>query len=406
MLLKTVYNILMKGVAALLPLAGRLGGKVRLLAEGQKSLPETVQALAGWRSAQKKVIWFHCASLGEFEQGRPVLEAFREKNPDFGILLTFFSPSGYEVRKNYSLADFICYLPLDTPQGARSFVQAARPDIAVWVKYEFWPNMIREIKQSGARLIGISIIFRQNQAFFRPWGGFFRKILHRFDFLFVQNEASARLLEGIGYKKWEVAGDTRFDRVLATANDAAEVPGIQDFLGQDKPRVLVAGSVWPEDMDVLRPFIAAHPEMKFIVAPHDIKPEQIEGWLGETGGWRYSEIADFPGGNVLYIDSIGLLSRLYRYATYALVGGGYRTGLHNILEPAVFGVPIFFGPRKYQKFQEAVDLLELGVAHSVEADLEPVLSDLDLDAVREKAKAYVARNTGATVKILRYLAGE
>lgn len=458
MISNTIYNIGMSAASVFLPTGKIFGRKAGLLAAGHQRFKTTVMELALWRSKQEKAIWFHCASLGEFEQGRPVLEAFREKNPEYGILLTFFSPSGYEVRKNYPLADFICYLPLDTARGARKFVQAARPDIAVFVKYEFWPNMIREIKRSGARLIGISVILRKGQAFFRPWGGFFRKTLQHFDFLFVQNPVSAELLESIDYTRYQVAGDTRFDRVIATAKDSSEVPGIIRFLGHenavgeqnftssmpDTPpasmdngpgtrnpelspgvlqsgsgippspelstlypesgtKVLVAGSVWPEDMDVLKPFITAHPEMKFIIAPHDIKPEQISSWVAETGGLRYSEIERYSRENVLFIDSIGLLARLYKYADYAFVGGGFRTGLHNILEPAVFGVPVFFGDQKYRKFQEARDLLELGVAFTVRDNLQEVFDGLDVAEIRRRAEEYVNRNAGATAKILDFL---
>ena len=404
----------MRLASALLPVGKLVGKKARLFVEGQEKLRP--DELAAWRKSQQKIIWFHCASLGEFEQGRPVLEAFREKHPDYGVLLTFFSPSGYEVRKNYSGADFIGYLPVDTARKARAFVTAARPDIVVFVKYEFWPNIIREIKRSGAQLIGISVILRKDQAFFQPWGGFFRRVVQQFDYLFVQNRASADLLDTLGYTRHEVAGDTRFDRVIATAKDGAEVPGIAAFIGGglssslevtdgalDATKVLVAGSVWPEDMEVLKPFMAAHPEMKFIVAPHNIKPDQINGWVKETGGLRYSEIGKYTGENILFIDSIGLLARLYRYADCAFVGGGYRTGLHNILEPAVFGIPVFFGDRKYQKFQEALDLLAEGVAFAVRGNLEEAMEGLDRESIRRKALAYVDRNTGATEKILHYL---
>ncbi len=433
MIFNTLYNIGMALVSTLLPIGKLLGKKARLLIEGQEKL--NPDELAAWRKSKEKVIWFHCASLGEFEQGRPVLEAFREKHPEYGVLLTFFSPSGYEVRKNYPQADFICYLPLDTAGRAGKFVEAAAPDIVVFVKYEFWPNIIREIKRSGARLIGISVILRKGQAFFRPWGGFFRKTLQHFDYLFVQNRYSAELLDSIGYTRYQVAGDTRFDRVMATAKDTSEVPGVRAFLGggevtggddsralrqaqgdsgeargaesgihpEPGTKVLVAGSVWPEDMEVLKPFMAAHPEMKFILAPHDIKPGQISGWIRETGGVRYSEIGKYRNENILYIDSIGLLARLYRYAGYAFVGGGFRTGLHNILEPVVFGMPVFFGDQKYRKFQEALDLLELGVAFTVHNSLEEVFGALDVAEIRRKAEIYVNQNAGATGRILAYL---
>lgn len=431
MIFNILYNMGMALVSTLLPIGKLLGKKARLLIEGQEKL--NPDELAAWRKSKEKVIWFHCASLGEFEQGRPVLEAFREKHPEYGVLLTFFSPSGYEVRKNYPQADFICYLPLDTAGRAGKFVKAAAPDIVVFVKYEFWPNIIREIKRSGARLIGISVILRPGQAFFKSWGGFFREILQHFDYLFVQNQNSAELLDSIGYTRYQVAGDTRFDRVMATAKDTSEVPGIRSFTGAEnvsylrqadnggilsresgslRPalstrrsgiKVLVAGSVWPEDMEVLKPFMAAHPEMKFIVAPHDIKSGQISGWLKETGGLRYSEIEKYTTENVLYIDSIGLLARLYRYADYAFVGGGFRTGLHNILEPAVFGVPVFFGDQKYRKFQEAADLLELGVAFTVHRSLQEVFDRVDVAEIRRKAEVYVDQNAGATGKILDFL---
>lgn len=404
MIFSSIYNLGMSVTSVLLPVAKLFGGKAGLLAAGHQRFRITIAELSQWRNTQERVIWFHCASLGEFEQGRPVLEEFRKRNPAYGVLLTFFSPSGYEIRKNYALADFVCYLPWDTPGRAKAFVEAARPDKVVFVKYEFWPNIIGEIKRVGAVLIGISVIFREDQAFFKPWGRFFRKVLARFDFLFVQNALSGDLLKSIGYENFRVAGDTRFDRVIATANDPSEVPGIRDFLNSAAgTKVLVAGSVWPEDIDVLKPFIAAHPEMKFIIAPHDIKPEQISRWVTETSGLRYSEIERHGNENVLFIDSIGLLARLYKYAGYAFVGGGFRTGLHNILEPAVFGIPVFFGDQKYKKFQEAKDLLELGVAFTVHHNLEEVFKGLDTEEIRRKAEAYVSRNAGATDKILDFL---
>lgn len=435
----------------LLPLARLAGGKTALFVEAQSIVEKDIEYIKEWRSSFKNqsLIWFHAASLGEFEQGRPVLEEFKNRNPSFKVLVTFFSPSGYEVRKNYPHADYITYLPLDTANQAKAFVEAAKPQIVVFIKYEFWPNFIKEIKKSGARLVGISVILRKEQSFFKPWGGFFRETLKSFDFLFVQNEDSGNLLKSIRYTSYEVAGDTRFDRVIATAKDNAEVQGIEKFIGdqpsgfsgqqlgisdQDSPltshpspfishpsilnpqssalnphhsslipKVMVVGSAWPEDMEVLKPFMKKHPEMKFIIAPHEIKSEQINDWARETGAIRYSEFQHFNKQNVLIIDSIGLLSKLYKYADYAFVGGGFKTGLHNILEPAVFGVPIFFGNKKYKKFQEANDLLSLGVAFAINENLDEVFEDLDLEEIKAKASEYVNRNSGATVKILKYL---
>jgi 3-deoxy-D-manno-octulosonic-acid transferase len=406
----------------LLPLGKLAGGKTELFVNGQSDVKKKQKELENWRNgfSSQKLIWFHCASLGEFEQGRPVLEEFKNRNPSYKVLLTFFSPSGYEVRKNYPHADYITYLPLDTASQAKAFVEAAKPQITVFIKYEFWPNFIHEIKKTGAKLVGISVILRKEQSFFKPWGGFFRKALKSFDFLFVQNQESGDLLSSIGYESFEVAGDTRFDRVIATAKDNAEVPGIEKFISYHSspiahdlsimahpsslmPKVMIVGSAWPEDMEVLKPFMKKHSEMKFIIAPHEIKSEQINDWVQETGAICYSQFDTFKGENVLIIDSIGLLSKLYKYADYAFVGGGFKTGLHNILEPAVFGVPIFFGNKKYKKFQEANDLLSLGVAFALKDNLDEVFEDLDQEEIKAKASEYVNRNSGATVKILAYL---
>lgn len=398
--MKLIYNLVIYLINLLVPIAYWFGGKTRLFVQGQQSID--YDALAKWRTKFSKVIWFHCASLGEFEQGRPVLELFRKRHPDYGILLSFFSPSGYEVRKNYDGADYITYLPLDQPSKVRNFVKAAQPDLVVFVKYEFWPNIINEIKKSGAKLIGISVIFRPGQAFFKPWGGFFRKILKQFDFLFVQNEQTARLLDKINYTSYDVVGDTRFDRVIATAEQEISIPKVEKFLNK-KSKVMVVGSAWPEDMEVLKPFIITHPEMKFIIAPHEINEDQINQWKTELQAVLYSEFEAYTHENVLIINSIGLLSRLYKYADYTFVGGGYKTGLHNILEPAVFGTPIFFGDKKYEKFQEAIDLIDLKVAFPIRDNLDDWIKTVDLEEIKALAANYVKKNQGATDKIIDHL---
>ena len=409
--LRLIYNGFFSIIRLLLPVGKLFGGKTAAFVAGQESINYSL--LKAWRNTQSKIIWFHCASLGEFEQGRPVLEGFREQHPDYGILLTFFSPSGYEVRKNYNKADFIGYLPLDTASNARKFIQAVQPNIVIFVKYEFWPNFIREINKAKAHLTGISVIFRPGQAFFKSWGAFFRKTLSYFDFFFVQNEDSARLLNSITFKNFEIVGDTRFDRVINTATQKIHIPGIEVFIAA-KPdpeaekkswegKVMVVGSAWKEDIEVLKPFIKNHQEMKFIIAPHEIHPEEINQWEEELDAVVFSKFENTTEKKVLIIDSIGLLSRLYKYADYAFVGGGFRTGLHNILEPAVFGIPIFFGERKFKKFQEALDLIEIGVAFPVKKNLDEVFAEIDTDWVREKAAAYVEKNSGATQKILAYL---
>lgn len=396
---RILYSTAMQLALGLFPLAKGLKGKAGLLVRAQLSFDDTLAQLRLWREGQGKVIWFHCASLGEFEQGRPVLEGFKQLYPEYSVLLTFFSPSGYEVRKNYALADFICYLPWDTPARAHAFVAAARAEKVVIVKYEFWPNLIAAIRETKAQLIGISVILRPSQAFFKPWGGYMREALTSFDHLFVQNSETASLLDSIAYTSYTLAGDTRFDRVINTAAAAEDVPGMADFVGQSP--VMVAGSVWQEDMEVLKPFILQHPEMKFIIAPHDIKPEQIEGWRKDTGGMLFSE--GKGNAQVLYINNVGLLSKLYKYAHFAFVGGAYRTGLHNILEPVVFGVPVFFGNKKYKKFREALDLLNLGVARAVGQDLEADFAAVDPEKVKILAAEYVSSNAGATEKILEFI---
>ncbi len=399
--MKTLYSTAMRVALSLFPLAKGWKGKAGLLVNAQLNFEETLSKLSAWRDSCEHVIWFHCASLGEFEQGRPVLEEYKKLHSDYKVLLTFFSPSGYEVRKNYAGADFICYVPWDVPGRARAFVKAARAEKVVIVKYEFWPNLIHEIKASGAELIGISVILRENQAFFKSWGEYLRDVLFAFDHLFVQNQKTVDLLEKIGYRDYTLAGDTRFDRVIATAKVGEEIQGLSTFL--ENKKVLVAGSVWPEDMDVLIPFMRNHPEMKFIVAPHDIKSDQIQKWRSMTGGILYSQFDPQSKEQILYIDNVGMLSKLYKYGHYAWVGGAYRTGLHNILEPVVFGVPVFFGNKKYKKFQEALDLLELGVAHAISENLEEVFQQIDPLVIKTKAQTYVQANAGATEKILKFL---
>lgn len=376
-----------------------MGGKLKSFAQGREGLD--FNDLAAWRDKGDKLIWFHCASLGEFEQGRPVLEEFKVRHPEYLILLTFFSPSGYDIRKNYAHADKVVYLPIDRASNARRFVQAVRPNKVVFVKYEFWPNVIREIKNFGAHLIGISVILRESQAFFKSYGGFFRETLNNFDFLFVQNPVSGSLLDSIHYTQYQIVGDTRFDRVLATAEGNTEVKGIADFV-QGYP-TMVIGSAWQEDLEVLKPFILKNKEMRFIIAPHEIKPHQINTWKNELGAELYSEIGEEIGTHVLLVDSIGLLSKLYAYADYAWVGGAYKSGLHNILEAGVFGVPVFFGDKKYHKFQEAVDLIQVGVAFPIKETLDGVLEGIDKELVKNHAHQYVQQNIGATGKILAYL---
>jgi 3-deoxy-D-manno-octulosonic-acid transferase len=405
------YNLFIFLVDKLIYFVQFFGPKAKFFVEGQKEIPAVLANIKTWKvqNPGKQIIWFHCASLGEFEQGRPVLEAFKSQNPEVGILLTFFSPSGYEIRKNYPLADFICCLPIDTKSKAKHFVKMVNPKIAIFVKYEFWPNIIKALQSNGTKLIGISVILRESQAFFKPWGGYFREVLFSFEHLFVQNKTTAGLLESIDYKNYTVAGDTRFDRVLDNLAKIQPIAGIADFVKKDP--VFVVGSAWPEDIKVLIPFALIHPQIKFIIAPHELHETQINTWAEELNAIKYSDFKDkrLPEAQVLIIDSIGLLSSLYQYAHYAFVGGSFGKGLHNILEAAVFGVPIFFGDKRYHKFEEAKGLINSKVAFPIK-DVEAfkeIFEGLDserLKSIKLASENFVKSQSGATDAIIKFLA--
>lgn len=358
------------------------------------------------------VIWFHCASLGEFEQGRPLMEAFRQQHPAYKVLLTFFSPSGYEVRKNYAGADYIFYLPLDTPANARQFIDLAQPVMAVFVKYEFWHYYTQYLKQRQIPMVSISAIFRPNQIYFKKNGTFYRRILERFTHIFTQNQESAELLQRLHLGQVTVAGDTRFDRVLQTAANAAPIPLAQAFKAEAP--VMVVGSSWPEDLKVLLPFMQEQlPHLKFIIAPHEIRPTELAeleaAFPGQAIRYSVAQPHTVAQYRILLIDNVGMLSALYRYADYAYVGGAFGKGLHNTLEPAVFGPPVFFGP-KYEKFQEAKDLLQLQVAYSLKntQELTNIFSRLfqssaEREKIRQAAHDYTQKQAGATARILTAL---
>jgi 3-deoxy-D-manno-octulosonic-acid transferase len=348
--------------------------------------------------------------LGEFEQGRPIIERLRKEFPGVKLLLTFFSPSGYEVRKNYPGADYVFYLPFDTPNNARKWVEVTKPSLVIFVKYEFWFNYSEELRKAGIPLISASAIFRDDQVFFKGYGGMFRKILKNFDHLFVQNDASLKLLRGIGINNVTVAGDTRFDRVYEITSSKEKIPIADSFKADDK--VMVAGSCWHEDMEVLVPFINETP-IKFIIAPHEITETfllEIERAIdGRTV--RLSKASSETGledARVLLIDNVGMLSKLYRYGEFAYVGGAFGKGLHNILEAACYGIPVFFGNRNYQKFTEAIELIMHGGAFEVNdfSDLrskyEIVNTPENFMLACEVTRNYVLAHLGATDKIIQY----
>lgn len=381
--------------------------KARQMVEGWKHWPEQVAKL----SHERPTVWFHAASLGEFEQARPVLEAYRQRHPDHQVLVTFFSPSGYEVRKNYPLADAICYLPMDTPHNVRRFLKAVQPDKVFFVKYEFWYNYQNVLRNRGAETYIFSAIFRPEQYFFQWYGGWFlRQIGFAFQHLFVQNEESLQLLRSHGIDHCSLAGDTRYDRVNQIVQAAERDAVVEKFLDGYDGKVLVAGSTWPPDEQLiarLRESKQWFPE-RIIIAPHEIHEEHlrsIEALFPDSV--RYSRLSgsNSTAGRVLIIDNIGLLSKLYRYATVAYIGGGFDVGIHNILEAVAYGKPVVFGPN-YHKFQEAHDLIDLGGCMIVDEHpdvsfLRKLFTDDDIyHAASDACLQLMRRNLGSTDIIL------
>ena len=400
-----LYNTGIFIFQALVRVAASFNPKARQWVTGRQGWADTVRYLL--TGNKQPIAWFHAASLGEFEQGRPVMEAFRAQYPTHKILLTFFSPSGYEVRKNYDGADYVLYLPADTPDNARQFVQLVRPEMVFFIKYEFWYNYLRELKAAQVPVISFSAIFRPNQLFFRPYGGFYRNMLGYFDHILVQNQASVDLLKSVGITSVTLAGDTRFDRVAQVAAVKKDIPVVQQFKAGNP--LLVIGSAWPEDMEVLIPFLNTFNQpLKAIIAPHEIHDAEIDNWRGRLNrsSVRFSEAngQEVSGASFLFIDNIGMLSSLYQYGEFAYVGGAFKQGLHNILEAATFGMPLFFGP-EYSKFQEAVDLVEEGAAFPVSSTTELSIrfgkQYDDSEKATRVSREYVQRNIGATEKVMQ-----
>lgn len=391
--------------------------KTRKWVEGQRG----TLSFRGNEESNALVFWVHAASLGEFEQGRPVIEALRRSYPHARIVLSFFSPSGYEIRKDYDQVDKVCYLPADTPRNVKRFLDAIQPDVALFIKYEFWYNYLHELKKRQVPTLLFSAIFRPNQLFFKPYGSFYRTMLFCFNEILVQNEASKQLLNSVGYSSVTVAGDTRLDRVVQIAKQAKSYPEIEAFKG-DVP-LLVIGSAWPDDMEVVIPFLNQwDAPLKVIIAPHEINSEQIEQWqkaltkrterfTAYRSQFEHSSFDNLHSNlDILFLDTIGMLASLFRYADFAYIGGAFKDGLHNTMEPAVFGMPIFFGQPYYQKFQEALDLLQLGGAMTIAtteaftAAFTEVYQDITIR--RQKATIcydYVQKNAGATAKVIELL---
>ena len=402
-----LYGLLLRLLAPFLP-------KAAAWVAGRRGLLAHIRHTIGADAAPR--VWFHCASLGEFEQGRPLLEAYRLAHPGTKLVLTFFSPSGYEVRKGWPGADYIFYLPLDTRRSARAFLDVVQPRLVVFVKYEFWYHFLNESFQRGIPAIVVSAIFRADQVFFRPWGGFFRRILTRFAHIFTQNEASAILLQNSGLTQVSVAGDTRFDTVVATAAAPPRPLPIVDAFVADGAPVLVVGSSWPEDLPALTPLLRRYQhQLRILVAPHEISETNlrlVEATLpGQVQRYSQADAATVAQARILLFDNVGLLSQLYRFGHYAYIGGAFGKGLHNTLEAAAFGLPLFFGPT-YAKFQEAVELVELKCAFPVHnaPELEAAFTYLwhHEDArlrLQDAMLDYVHGQAGATRTIMATLPG-
>ena len=389
--------------------------KAKLWIKGRKGIFKKLRNTVS-EFSNEKIVWMHAASLGEFEQGRPVLQKLKETNSNIKIIVTFFSPSGFEIVKNNKEFTNVFYLPMDSRLHAEKWMNILKPDLVLWVKYEYWHYYLQEIQKRKIPLLMVSGIYRESQTFFKWYGGFYRNMLKPFTHFFVQNENSKEWLEKlVPAEKITISGDTRCDRVINIVNNFSEIPGIADFCGDKK--VIVAGSTWEEDEAEWTHYVREHPEIKFIIAPHEIDEENLgdvqkqfagsvfySEWMSNRLTFNHTEI------NCLIIDNIGMLSRLYYYATVTYVGGGFGDdGLHNILEAAVYGRPVIFGP-EYDKNFEAEEMLESSGAISIKnaIELEKIVDELlkDNEALRirsEAAKNYVYKNAGATDKIISYI---
>lgn len=406
-----MYNLLIYLYAFCAHIASFFSKKIRTMIEGQR---QTKHILKANIRPEDRVVWFHAASLGEFEQGRPLMERLRKEHPEYKILLTFFSPSGYEVRKNYEGADVICYMPFDTPVNVRTFLKYAHPEIALFIKYEFWANYLTRMHKKGVKVYSVSSIFRPQQHFFKWWSNTF--VLRQFDHLFVQNEASKQLLAQHGITNTTVVGDTRLDRVIDIKNAAQDLPLVEQFVG-DSP-CFIAGSSWGPDEEIYIPYISQHKDWKLIIAPHvisEVHLKSIEKLLADNGMTvvRYTDLENDKNSqanidaNCLLVNCFGKLSSIYRYGNIALVGGGFGVGIHNVPEAAVYGIPVLFGPNN-KKFKEAQDLKACGGsfeyqdADSFAQIMDRLIDDAEaLKTAGSAAGTYINGNAGAADKCFK-----
>jgi 3-deoxy-D-manno-octulosonic-acid transferase len=410
--MRVFYNFFIFAYRFSIGLASLFNDKANLWVKGRRNIFAEIRSRL---EPGEKIIWFHCASLGEFEQGRPLIERMKTQEPDLKIFLTFFSPSGYEIRKDYPFADYIFYLPYDSPKNAKNFIDLIKPEMAIFVKYEFWFNYIFELKNRNIPLYLVSGVFRKEHYFFKKWAWWPRNQLAKFNYFFLQDEKSKALLNSIGIDNAIVAGDTRFDRVCEILSETIDLPLIEKF--KDNKKVLCAGSSWPPDEDIILNFLnKAKPDIKLIIAPHDISKKHIDDLLRKFGQYNtllYSEKGigedEYRDAKILIINSIGLLNKLYRFAEFAYIGGGFGVAIHNLLEPAVYGIPVIYGP-KHEHFREAVELSEDCGGFPVEDKegfltiMEKLITDkafYDKNALA--AGNYIRENAGASEMILNRL---
>lgn len=405
-----IYNLIVIIAAQLLKIIALFSPKIKLFVDGRKSV---FQTLANKIQSSDKTIWFHAASLGEYEQGLPVIEVIKQQFPNHKIVVTFFSPSGYEVRKNNTVADVTVYLPLDTISNAKQFIELVHPEMVFFIKYEYWPNYLNELKKQQIKTYLISGILRENQAFFKWYGGFYRNALKTFEFFFVQNESSKKLLQSIGFNNVKVSGDTRFDRVVSILERDNSLDFIEQF--KNNKTTIVIGSSWPKDESLLVNYInESSDDVKFIIAPHNIKSEQIQELKNsisqKTLLFSEKDNVDLSNSNVFIIDTIGILTKIYSYADIAYVGGGFgNPGVHNILEPATFGVPVVIGPN-YSHFTEATALVNMEGCISIQNQIQlNEAFDLLLHNEDERLEkghicsTFVQMNKGATQTIMNHI---
>lgn len=394
--MNALYNISIWFYVVAVYFASLFNSKAKLWVNGRKNIFQKIKEAT---KNQKNIVWFHCASLGEFEQGKPIIQAYNAKYPTHKILLTFFSPSGYEIRKNTPLADFVSYLPADTKSNAKKFISIVKPIKVVFIKYEFWFNYMGELKKQNISFYSVSSIFRDGQAFFKYkwWAEQLKNVTH----FFVQDKNSAELLKSIGFKNTTISGDSRFDSVLANTQNPVRIPLIEQF-SKSKPTI-ICGSTWPKDEIILVKYIKDHPENNYIIAPHEL--QNISDLKKQTNALLYSMADDknIFTSNVLIIDSIGILSHIYSYGSIAYIGGGFGSGIHNILEAVTFGLPAIFGPN-YQKFNEATELIALKGAKSISNYTELTLAiDSFANFDQKIATNYIKNSSRTTATILESL---